>query len=150
MRRTDQISGLGLLVFAIWFAVTARQHPYWTPNGPGSGFLPLWLGVTMAGLGAMLVVRATRQTDPGEGWLPRGRALARLAVVIAGTAVFIAAMPVVGMTLGTAVFLVVLLKFLEGHGWGVTLGVAIATAGLNWLVFAHWLRVPFPVSVLGF
>ena len=33
---------------------------------------------------------------------------------------------------------------------GFTLAVAVATAGVNWLVFARWLSVPFPVGVLGF
>jgi hypothetical protein len=71
-------------------------------------------------------------------------------MVLVATVAFVVLMPVVGMTLGTALFLVVLLRFLEGYGWGVTLGVAAATAGVNWLVFTHWLHVPFPAGVLGF
>jgi hypothetical protein len=41
MRRADQVSGALLLVFAVGFVAGAREYPYWTPNGPGSGFLPL-------------------------------------------------------------------------------------------------------------
>ena len=41
-----------------------------------------------------------------------------------------------------------LVRYLERHRWWVTLAVAAATAGFNWLVFAHWLRVPFPEGVL--
>lgn len=150
MRRADQVSGALLLVFGLWFAVGARQHPYWTPYGPGSGFLPVWLGVTMAALATGLLVGATRATDPGPAWLPGGRGLARLVVVIGATALFIALIPWLGMTLGSAFFLVAVLRFLEGHGWGVTLGVAVGTTAVNWLIFTHWLRVPFPVGVLGF
>jgi len=150
MRRADQVSGALLLVFGIGFAVGARQYPYWTPNGPGSGFLPLWLGLTMAVLAAALLVGATRRTGPGETWLPGGRAFTRLIVVVVATALFIWLMPWLGMTLGTFLFLVALLRFLEGHGWGTTLGVAVATATVNWLVFMYWLNVPFPIGVLGF
>jgi putative tricarboxylic transport membrane protein len=132
------------------FVGGARQFPYSTPNGPGSGFLPFWLGLVMAALAAMLIVRATRQTEPGPAWLPAGRALARLVVVIVATAAFILVLPVLGMTLTTAVFLVVLLRFLEGHTWTATVSVAIATAAANWLVFIRWLNVPFPPGVLGF
>lgn len=150
MRRADQVSGALLLVFGIGFAVGARQFPYWTPNGPGSGFLPLWLGLTMAVLAAALLVGATRRTDPGGAWLPGGRAFTRLIVVVVATALFIWLMPWLGMTLGTFLFLVALLRFLEGHGWGATLGVAVATTTANWLVFMYWLSVPFPIGVLGF
>jgi putative tricarboxylic transport membrane protein len=150
MRRADQVSGALLLVFGIGFAVGARRYPYWTPNGPGSGFLPLWLGLTMAVLAAALLVGATLRADPGGAWLPGGRAFTRLIVVVAATALFIWLMPWLGMTLGTFLFLVALLRFLEGHEWGTTLGVAVATATVNWLVFMYWLSVPFPIGVLGF
>ncbi|HYE94331.1 MAG TPA: tripartite tricarboxylate transporter TctB family protein [Terriglobales bacterium] len=150
MRRADQVSGALLLAFALAFAAGARQYPYTTPNGPGSGFLPLWLGAVMAVLGGMLFVRASRAREAGPAWLPGGRALARLVVVIAATAVFIWVLPVLGMTVTTAIFLVGLLRFLEGHTWVTTLGVAVATAAANWLVFIRWLNVPFPPGVLGF
>jgi hypothetical protein len=150
MRRADQVSGAVLLVFGVGFVVAARQYPYWTPNGPGSGFLPFWVGLVMAVLAAMLLVQATRTTGRGPAWLPDRRAFVRLITVVAGTALFIALLPVVGMTVGTALFLIGLLRFLEGHGWLVTLGVAVATSAVNWLVFTHWLSVPFPVGILGF
>jgi putative tricarboxylic transport membrane protein len=150
MRRADQITGLLLLVFGLWFTVAARQYPYTTPTGPGSGFLPTWLGLVMAALAAMLLIRATRATDPGVPWMPSGRGLARLVAVVVAIALFIALMPVLGMTVATVLFLVAMLRLLEGHGWGTTLGVAGATACVNWLVFTYWLRVPFPAGGLGF
>jgi hypothetical protein len=58
--------------------------------------------------------------------------------------VFVAALKVVGMILGTALFLVVLIRYLGRHRWWLTVAIAVAAAGLNWLVFVHWLRVPFP------
>jgi len=150
MRRADQVAGLLLLVFGVSFVVGGRQFPYTTPNGPGSGFLPFWLGLVMSVLAVGLVVRATRMTDPGPAWLPGGRPLARIVVVTVATAAFIALMGVVGMALGTALFLIGLLRFLEGHGWTATLGVAVGTAVVNWLIFSLWLGVPFPRGVLGF
>jgi hypothetical protein len=104
----------------------------------------------MGALALLLFVGATRSREAGAPWLPAGAGLRRLAVVLAATAAFVALLNVVGMILGTALFLVTLLRFLEGYGWPVTLGVAAVTAGINYFVFTYWLRVPFPVSVLGF
>jgi hypothetical protein len=150
MRRADQVTGLLLLALGVAFMVGARQFPYSTESGPGSGFLPFWLGLVMAVLALMLVVGATRATEPGPAWLPAGGILARIGVIVVATTLFVALMGIVGMALGTVLFLVGLLHFLDGHGWGVSLGVAVGTAAVNWLVFTRWLGVPFPAGVLGF
>ena len=54
------------------------------------------------------------------------------------------------MAVGTVLFLVVILRFVEGLRWRSTLAIALGTAAFNYLVFTYWLRVPFPVGVLGF
>ena len=151
MRRADRIGAVILLALAVAFAWTAaRRYTYWNASGPGSGFFPFWLGVALAVLATLLLVRAARQTDSGPAWLPRGHGAVRLASVVVATAIFVALMPWLGMTLGTVLFLAVLLRALEGHTWRTTLGVAVGVAAANWAVFAVWLRVPFPVGVLGF
>ena len=97
-----------------------------------------------------LVVGAVRQTEPGPAWLPDRQGAWRLGVVVGATALLIVLAPWLGMTPATALFLLVLLRFLEGHAWPIVLGVSVATAAANWAIFAHWLGVPFPTGVLGF
>jgi hypothetical protein len=151
VRRADQIGAVLLLLFGVGYAATAaKSYTYWGANGPGSGFFPFWLGVVMAILAALFLVGATRQSGPGEAWLPSKQGLVRLVAVVGATVLFVALLPILGMTLATALFLLGLLRFLEGHAWPVTLGVAVATAVGNWAIFAWWLQVPFPVGVLGF
>lgn len=150
MRRADRIAGAVLLASAVAFSAGAlKYYTYWGPDGPGSAFLPFWLGVIMAVLAAMLLAGALRSRDPGAEWLPKGEGLKRLALVLGVTIAFVALLKIVGMILGTALFLVVLMRVLDRSPWPLTLSVAAATAGLNYLVFTYWLRVPFPVSVLG-
>ncbi len=151
MRSADRIAGAALLAAAVAFSVGAlKYYTYWGPTGPGSGFLPFWLGIVLAVLAGFLLVSALGSRDAGASWLPEGEGLKRLVVVLAVTTAFVALLQVVGMMLGTVLFLVALLRFLEGYRWVVTLGVAVAMAAVNYLVFTYWLRVPFPVSLLGF
>ena len=151
MRRADRIAGAALLALAVAFSVGAlKQYTYWGPNGPGPAFLPFWLGLVMAVLASLLLVGAMRSTDPGPDWLPRGEGLQRLGLVIAITTAFVALLNVLGMALGTVLFLIVLLRRLDRQPWPLTVAVALATAGFNYLVFTYWLRVPMPVGMLGF
>jgi hypothetical protein len=150
VRRADRIAGAVLLVSGVAFAAGAlKYYTYWGPDGPGSAFLPFWLGVIMAVLAGWLLVDALRSRDPGTEWLPRGEGLRRLVLVLGVTIAFVALLKFVGMILGTALFLIVLMRVLDRNPWPLTLSVAAATAGLNYLIFTYWLRVPFPVSVFG-
>ena len=151
MRRADRVGAVLLLLFGVWFAAVAlRNYTYWSTTGPGSGFFPFWLGLAMAMLAALLLVRAVRATEPGEDWVPHGRGAVRFLGVLGGSVVFVILMPWLGMAVSTVLFLIGILKVLEGHSWPVAVSIALATAAANWAVFAWWLRVPFPTGVLGF
>ncbi len=150
MRRADRIAGAVLLASGVAFSAGAlKYYTYSGPGGPGSAFLPFWLGVIMAVLAGFLLAGSLRSRNPGAAWLPRGEGLRRLILVVGVTAAFIALLKIVGMILGTALFLIVLMRVLDRNPWPLTLSVAAATAALIYLVFSYWLRVPFPVSVLG-
>jgi uncharacterized membrane protein len=102
----------------------------------------------MAVLAVMLLVRSLRNPWPGHSWLPRGEGLRDLLVVLGVTAAFIALLNVTGMVIGTALYLLVMVRYLGRHPWWTTAAIAIAAAGFNWLVFVHWLRVPMPEGLL--
>ncbi len=151
MRSADRIAGAALLALAVAFSAGAlKEYTYWGENGPGSAFLPFWLGLVMAVLAAALLVSAWRSSDPGPAWLPSGTGLRRLALVLAATAAFVALLTVIGMTIATVLFLLVLMRFLDRQPWPLTVAVALVVAGLNYLVFARWLHVPLPVGPFGF
>jgi putative tricarboxylic transport membrane protein len=151
VRRADRVGAVLLLLLGVWFAAVAFQHyTYWGATGPGSGFFPFWLGLAMAALAALLLARSVRAAEPGPGWAPRGRGLARFLGVLGGGVAFVVLMPWLGMAVTTVLFLLGVLRLLEGHAWVTAVGIALATAAVNWAVFAWWLRVPFPTGVLGF
>ena len=151
MRRADRVGAVLLLLFGVWFAAVALQnYTYWGATGPGSGFFPFWLGLVMAALAALLLVRAVRETEAGPAWMPRGRGAVRFLGILGGSVVFVVLMPWLGMAATTVLFLVGILRALEGHSWPAAVSIAVATAVVNWAVFTWWLRVPFPPGVLGF
>ena len=151
MRSADRIAGAALLALGVAFSAGAlTSYAYWGENGPGPAFLPFWLGLAMALLATLLLVGAVRASDPGEAWLPRGDGLRRLLLVFGISVAFVALLNVVGMAIGTVLFLVILLRGLDRQPWSVTVTVSLAVAVVNYLIFTYWLRVPMPVGWLGF
>jgi putative tricarboxylic transport membrane protein len=149
LRNADRVTAALLLAFSVAFAAGAlKQYQWWGSGGPGPAFLPFWLGLVMACLALGLLFRSIKQADPGAAWFPRGEGLRDMLVVLGVTIVFVTLLSVLGMVIGTALYLAVLIGYLGRHRWWVTLSVAVAAAGFNWLVFVRWLRVPFPEGML--
>ena len=146
MRSADRVTAVLLLAFSVAFAAGALKHySWWGPGGPGSAFLPFWLGLVMALLAVMMLFR---KNTKDVAWLPRGEGLRDMLVVLGVTVAFVALLDVLGMIMGTALYLAVLIGYLGRHPWWMTLAVAAAAAGFNWLVFVRWLRVPMPEGML--
>jgi len=151
VRKADRITAAMLLAFSLAFAAGAlKYYPYWSDTGPGSGFLPVWLGGVMAALAVLLLVRRPRQADALVDWLPRGEGLRRLLVVLGATVAYVASLHLLGMIIASALYLAFIMRYLGRHTWWLTAAVAGGTALGNWLLFVHWLKVPFPASPLGF
>ena len=146
MRSADRVTAVLLLAFAVAFSAGAlKYYSWWGPGGPGSAFVPFWLGLVMAVLAVMMFFKKT--TVDAE-WLPRGQGLRTMLVVLGVTVLFVALLNVVGMIIGTALFLAVLIRYLGRHPWWMAAAIGLAAAGFNWLVFVRWLRVPLPEGVL--
>jgi hypothetical protein len=145
VRNVDRITAGALLALSVAFSAGAlKYYAWWGAGGPGPAFLPFCLGVVMGLLALGLLIKNLKQQHPGDAWLPRGEGLRDMLAVLGATVAFIALLKVVGMVIGTALYLAGLIWFLGRHRWWVTLAIAVGAAGFNWLVFVRWLRVPFP------
>src|SRR6266545_467779 len=75
LRSPDFWSGLALTALGGYIVNEARGWDYMSADGPGPGFFPLWYGIAILALSAVLVFGSSQ----GEGridWRAVGRALA--------------------------------------------------------------------------
>ena len=145
MRNADRVTAALLLAFSVAFSAGAlKYYNWWSSSGPGSAFMPFWLGLVMVGLSSLMLARTFKASYPVADWWPRGEGLRNMLVVLAATVVFISFLKTLGMVLSTAAYLTFLVWYLGRHRWWVVLGIAATAALGNWLVFVRWLRVPFP------
>jgi hypothetical protein len=148
--KADRITAAVLLAFSLAFAAGGlKYYPYWSESGPGSGFLPAWLGGVMAALALLMLLRRARAAD-AVAWLPRGEGARRVIVLIVASVLFVALLRPLGMIIASALYLAFVMRYFERHAWWLTAVVVLAASTANWLVFVHWLKVPFPMSPLGF
>jgi hypothetical protein len=145
VRKADLVSSALLLACALAFSAGAlKYYDYWGEGGPGPAFLPFWLGLVMALLALAMLVRNLKDKNAGEAWLPEGKARRRVVAVIVITILFVALLKVLGMVVASVLYLAVLMRYLERNPWRLTAAVSLGAAGVNYLVFAYWLKVPFP------
>lgn len=152
MKKADLITGFVLLAlsgFVIWESL---QMPASLTFGPGSAFLPFWLGVLMAALAALLILGAwLRKADPQEKPpFPGGKALLRVTLVMVGLAAYIFLMEILGFLLNTFVFVAYLMLGVEREKWMLTGMVAVLTTAGLFLIFQVLLGITLPKSMFGF
>ena len=151
MHKADRITAAVLLAFSLAFVAGGlKYYPYWSEEGPGSGFLPAWLGGVMAALAMVMLLRRPNAAHAAVDWVPHGEGARRVLVLLAASVLYVALLKVLGMIVASALYLAFVMRYFERHAWWLIALVTFLAAAANWLVFVHWLKVPFPVSPLGF
>lgn len=124
-----------VLLGASWAMLGYFKYGFWVNNGPGSGFFPVLAGSGAAVLGIYeLLFSPVKAKAVGTKSLWPAAAMA----------ITVASIPLVGMVLAMSLFITLWILAVERKAWhkavltGVGAGVAI------YLVFALWLKVPFP------
>jgi putative tricarboxylic transport membrane protein len=145
----DLWSGLALAALAIYIMVQAFQWEYVTSDGPGPGFFPMWYGIAMLALAAVLVFsQLRRRTAVGAAIdrKPLGRALSTWLALAASVALF----KPLGFYVSFALLTGFIVAVMYRRPAKIAALVALASSGGFFLVFQLALGVALPVGVLGF
>ena len=145
-------SAIAMFAFGAITALLSLQYPVGSLRMPGSGFLPLALGVMLMGLAAVQFTQARlarpKPAEPAKtpGDEPGRRVLFFMGAVAAATAL----LRPLGFALMGFVLMFVLLRILGERRWMVSAVIALASAGASQLVFVTWLKIPLPAGMFGF
>src|SRR6266699_2484112 len=145
----DLWSGVALTVLGLYIIVQAGQWEYLGPEGPGAGFFPLWYGVAILGLSALLIVsnlrRRAARGNPID-WIRLGRALSTWFALAVSVALF----KPLGFVISFALLTYFIVAVMYRRPLKTAALVAVASAAGFYLVFDLALGVPLPAGVLGF
>jgi hypothetical protein len=127
------------------------QLPLGTLYQAGPGLFPLLAGAILALLSLLNFLQAMKGQVDGEKKesVPGGIHYRNILLTLAILAAFPFLLGFLGFGLTTFVFFVCLLRFIEPQKWPVTLGGAGLFALLAFFVFQVWLKIKFPLGLLG-
>ena len=146
MWRGEIVAGLLCGLFAVLWIATALGLPYMGDYAPGSGFLPLWLGVCLLVLSAIHVMARMRSpaADPPAGhWR-------KVVAVTLGLVACVAVIEPLGFVVAVGAYLLLLLRVVEKESWRISLGVTAGAIAVLFALFRVWLHVPLPKGPWGF
>jgi putative tricarboxylic transport membrane protein len=149
----DVISGAVLAALGVYIMMQARAWDYYTPDGPGPGFFPLWYGVAMVGLSLSLIVSSvlkSRDGRPGAAGAIDWQAARRALATWGAFAVSVALMGVLGFVLSFALLTVFIVTVVFRRPMMTAVVTAIVAALAFHLIFPVILNVPLPTGFLGF
>ncbi len=148
MNAWSRTSGIFLLLVAV---VVLQQSIFvlriLEDGQPGSGFMPLLLGVALAVLAVALIVKHRARDEVRKPfWERRAWAQPLLAVVITG--VFIVVFDDVGAITSVAVLVTGWLWLVSRKSIAISAVTGVLTAAVVYVVFERLLDTPFPRGLL--
>jgi len=148
----SELVAAGLLIGLGVFIITqASNWQYLSVDGPGPGFFPLWIGIVMSALAALVVARqvidAVRRSPAQKiDWKGAGGVL----TAWAGLAVAIALLKPAGFIASFLLFTVYFVMVTYRRRFLVALMVGLGSSVAFWLLFVKLLKVQLPAGPWGF
>lgn len=144
---TDRLSGMALLLLAVFVMIETRVLPLGTHSRPGPGYLPLLLSSFLAILGIILIVRGRLSSSwRSVKWSEGLHALA----ILAGCVFTTLAMETLGYRLTMLILMVFLFGVMERLKWWMVFSLSVGLSFGSFWLFDTMLKVILPRGSLGF
>ena len=147
MRLADLIGGVVVLILGLAAIYFSSQLEYYSEFGPGPGFLPLWIGISLTGFAIVVIFNILRKHEKVGAFLkPRTREGVKILLIIIATFFLL---PFIGFSIGFGLFAGVTMRTMGKHRWVICVLTAVGIAvGIRY-IFGYWLSIPLPKGIAG-
>ena len=151
LNRGEAISGLVLAALGIYIVSEAWRWDYLGPEGPGPGFFPLWYGILMIVLAAVLVGQnLVSKAEAADGAPVNWGEVTRVFVTWSGFVACVVLLKVLGFVLSFGLFTLFVVSGMYRRRLASGIAVSVGCAAGFYLVFPLALNVRLPIGFLGF
>ena len=136
-------AGVMYILIGLFFAIVARQYQYGTAAKMGPGYFPFWLGMLMAALGLLVLVKsmgakAAIEAIPKFNWKIIG-------LITGSICLYGILLPKLGFLVAVLVLVMVASSASREFNWKVSVINAIVLIGFTYSVFVMGLKLQFPL-----
>lgn len=119
----------------------------WGAEGPRAGFFPFYVSLAVLISCAVNLAKTVLSSDDGALFAEWGQIRQVLAVVVP-TAIYVAAIPFLGIYVASALLIIAFMKWLGKYNWLMSIAVGVVVPILTFLMFEVWFLVPLPKGPL--
>ncbi|MBX9777723.1 MAG: tripartite tricarboxylate transporter TctB family protein [Xanthobacteraceae bacterium] len=153
-RNGDVLSAAVLVALGVYIATEAGNWVYYSDDGPGPAFFPVWYGIAMVVLSLVLlvttVVRLRQGGEQAAAEAPDWEGIRRALITWAAFAVCALLMKWLGFMIAFAMLAFFIITYVFRQPPVMAGVAAVATALGFYLVFPLALSVALPTGVFGF
>ena len=115
----------------------------WGVEGPRAGFFPFYVGLIILGGSVVNLVQIFSGLTK-KGLFADWSQLRQVLSVVIPAAIYVAAIPWIGIYVASALLIGVFMKWLGQYGWQLVLAISIGVPLATFVVFERWFLVPLP------
>lgn len=149
------MSGALFFALGIFLLIFSLRLPIWDSLGPQEGFFPLVVAIIVMGSSVFLMLislprKSSPKIRPGDAEKNEGKSLFRM-FYYAGAIIFFGCIfGEVGYLASSALFLIIILVFVEKQSWKKVALVILVSVLATYLIFVCFLGVPLPKTFSRF
>jgi hypothetical protein len=118
----------------------------WAAEGPQAGFFPFYISLIVLLSSAVNLLSIFREHD--GALFAEWQQIRQVLSVVIPSAVYVAAVPTLGMYVSSGLLIGVFMRWLGRYGWVKVLVIAIGVPVVTYVLFERWFLVPLPKGPL--
>lgn len=133
------------VLLSVYFSIESWRLGLGNVNAPGPGFFPFWVSLVVGVLAVVLFLHERRKelvrhVSP----LFKGKNLGNVIYAYVFLFGYVGLFHEIGFLLCSVLFTGLCLKVLGAKKWNIVVWFSISVAVFSYVVFDHWLGIPFP------
>ena len=149
MKKLDRVVGALMAVMGIAIAMTGYELGYMNRATTGPGFLPLWVGLGLVGLGlAIVAVSLSKNADDSKNPFLR-KEFINMAFVVGGAVGVVVLTPLLGFVVPLGIMTGAYAWVMGTKNYKKVVGLMVAVPVAMFLIFGVGLQVQLPMGIFG-
>ena len=136
-------AGVMYILIGLFFAIVATQYQYGTAAKMGPGYFPFWLGLVMAALGLLVLLKSLSAKSAIEA-IPKFN-WKIIALITGSICLYGILLPTMGFLVAVLVLVLIASSASREFNWKVALINAFVLIAFTYSVFVLGLKLQFPL-----